>query len=494
MSRFWSASNAANYIRGTISGGLPQPFTMFCWVRHPDYGVARRAAMALSQEFPSANADNSAWMRVDGSTVDTVECLIRTSSATSREVTAATPDLWNNAWVPWMGSFSDAANFPFDVFVGDETDGAGGPNRNIGGAGEIILGQDAAQASPFNGYIAEVAVYNIALDSVDFAALKGGANPTAVQGANLVGYWSMATDTGGTIPDQSGNSGPALNVTGAVPFDSEHPVVDPPAVSDDITNVNGIDFVERDFTSNQINGVGFSTATGVTIGGVAQSGFVIVSDTLVQFDTEIDAAADLKFGAQTLTLARSNGNLQHAITLIPPEDRTYGDVSGLPWPVGSRSIFEGASPAVANGDQFEYESVTNSGDGNDVLVNPDGTYLVGGGGTTPQDFKFRLWRAADTSQWSTDFTSFVNFTPVITAVSIDDVSDITEAPVQIDGDHFGETQLQSKVYLNMAGGGIDGNEVEQAVQSWSNTQIMLTGWTLGTLPGGTDMEIIVEVE
>lgn len=262
--------------------------------------------------------------------------------------------------------------------------------------------------------------------------------------------------------------------------------------SDTITNVNGNDEVRDEHTTNRVFGSGFTGATGVTIGGVQQTAFSVVNDGEIHFDTAIDAAADLRFGAQTLVVQRGVGDLNHPITLLPRINWTYVDVAGLPWPPGEVSIFDGLSPAVANGDQCSYEGTTNV-ETNFVTVNPDGTFTITAGGTESQVFGYQVHRAADSNQWSDEFSQYINFGPVITAVSTDDISDITEAPVTIDGDNFGDLQGQSKLYLNMIGTR-DGNEVEQTIQTWSDKQIVLTGWTLGALPGGTNMFTIVAVE
>lgn len=76
----------------------------------------------------------------------------------------------------------------------------------------------------------------------------------------------------------------------------------------------------------------------------------------------------------------------------PPTGKSYVTVADLPWPVGSRSVLEGASPAAVAGNVIENDTTTTpSGFG--VTMRPDGTLaLETDDGFSEQTLEYRLWR------------------------------------------------------------------------------------------------------
>lgn len=383
------------------------------------------------------------------------------------------------------GSFPNNLNWSYAYFEGDNLLQVADSDTFEDAASGTGLGPLAMTATGV-----EHAVACACLDQdTSFSASAGWTE--IYDNAHATNFISWTAVEGALISDV--NADLTLTAAASGTFRTLSGIVISELAGDAINDVNGNDEVRRLTLLNQVNGAGFTNATGVTIGGVTQDDFNVVDDALITFATKLQAASDLKYGAQTLVVQRPTGDLNIAITLLPAVGFAYVDVAGLPWPAGSRSIFDGLVPAVSDGDQCEY-STTTEPIGQGLVVNPDGTWTLTGGGTDSQSFPFFVWRALDSNSWSSELRYYINFGPVITAVSTDDISDITEGPVDIDGDNFGEAQLGSKMYLNMAGVGMDGNEVEQTVSAWSNQKVTLTGWTLGALPGGTDMQVIVEVE
>lgn len=78
--------------------------------------------------------------------------------------------------------------------------------------------------SPFDGYIAEVAFWDVALDDAEIAAYDAGVSPALIRPGSLVSYVPLVRDSGGVID----RKGIAWTINGT-PTDSAHPALIMPA-------------------------------------------------------------------------------------------------------------------------------------------------------------------------------------------------------------------------------------------------------------------------
>lgn len=87
----------------------------------------------------------------------------------------------------------------------------------------LVIGADHFSAAPaffFNGDLAEVAIWNVALDAGELTALAKGFRPTMIRPASLVGYWPI---TGNESPElDRWTNRYDLTLTGS-PAKSDHP-------------------------------------------------------------------------------------------------------------------------------------------------------------------------------------------------------------------------------------------------------------------------------
>jgi len=65
----------------------------------------------------------------------------------------------------------------------------------------------------FDGRIAEVTVWSVALTDAEIAALGKGAHPYTVRPANIVGYWPLWTSNSGVDLSGGGNHMTATGTT-----------------------------------------------------------------------------------------------------------------------------------------------------------------------------------------------------------------------------------------------------------------------------------------
>lgn len=113
-----------------------------------------------------------------------------------------------------------------EALLNGVVDGTTTSNRSIQNtATSLVIGNDASNGGPFDGLIAEVGIWNIALSTSEFLALARGISPQLIRPASLKGYWPLY-GTGSPERDYSGN-GVSASITGSVPAGSRHAPVAP---------------------------------------------------------------------------------------------------------------------------------------------------------------------------------------------------------------------------------------------------------------------------
>ena len=167
-----------------------------------------------------------------------------------------------------------------------------------------------------------------------------------------------------------------------------------------------------------ITGTNFGASQGA--GGVAitqEAGAVSSAVTVTGWaDTSITgtvALGGLSYGAATSLVVTDNaaatGSI--AVTFVPATGYSYVTLSGYPHASGI-VVGDGASPALVDGDQVEYESTASSGA--TVTVNADGSFTLST--TDPANFDYRVRDNTDNT-WSDWATIYVNQSPVATRMA-----------------------------------------------------------------------------
>jgi hypothetical protein len=223
-----------------------------------------------------------------------------------------------------------------------------------------------------------------------------------------------------------------------------------------IANLNGTNTLKHGQACT-ISGLQFTGTPGtITLrqGALSQvqSTGVTWADTSITFTAN---TAIFAYGAVVLEVTNANGTDQENVTLQPVTGKAYL-VADVPWPVGAYSVYEDAAPGVADGDQLEYELVSDNGA--NVAMLADGTFTLDEI-LLSHTFAVRVFDQTDKT-WSAPVDITVN--PV---VSIDSV----------DGDN---TVLLGQVSATVAGNNFTGTQgtltiggVTQTIQSWTDTLI-----------------------
>jgi len=231
----------------------------------------------------------------------------------------------------------------------------------------------------------------------------------------------------------------------------------PPSLAPVISGFNG--------GSGTISHGEVCTATGVQFTGTPGT-ITLIQGTLSQVqstavtwgDTSIEFTANTSifaYGLVVLQIENANGIDEINVTLIPAAGKAFL-VADVPWSVTDYSVFEDAAPSVADGDQLEYDLVTDNGA--DVAMFADGTFTLDEILLT-HTFSVRVFDQTDLT-WSAAVDITVNPVVVIDYVDGDNVIQLGQVGATVAGNNF----LGTAGTLTIGG-------TAQTVQSWTDTLI-----------------------
>jgi len=190
------------------------PFTLSAWF-NCDNVTALGALVSISDEA----TDNERWvLQADGASAGdpvrlrSVAAGTGVNAATSTGYTAGS---WNHA----CGIGRSATSR--DAYLNGGGKGSSAASNTPAGLDNTTLGLSdrATDIEPFPGLLAEVCVWNIALNDQDVALLAAGYHPLEVRPVGIVGYWPLVNRSNPHL-DLSGRN-QHMVVTGAFP--ATHP-------------------------------------------------------------------------------------------------------------------------------------------------------------------------------------------------------------------------------------------------------------------------------
>lgn len=178
------------------------------------------------------------------------------------------------------------------------------------------------------------------------------------------------------------------------------------------------------------------------------------ADTSITFTANTSIFA---YGPIVVEVVNANGTAQGNYTLVPVSGKAY-IAADVPWPGTAYSVFQGASPAVADGDQLEYETTTNNG--GTVTMFADGTFSINDS-TQAHTFHVRVFDQTDLT-WSSSTLITVAASSVVSITSVANGGNVVRGAsgVTILGSGFGATA-----------GTVTIGGIAQTVASWSNSAI-----------------------
>ena len=197
---YLTAGDIPNYDGPAIS--------VFCWYK-PDVQPSGVNQWLLNNFYPWTMQLNSDW-------TITIHMIANPNALGVSRTSTATFALsqWNSLGFFYTGNSSTGGTMVNGTVESAIVYGTG----LAGTTGAMQFGR----AATCNGRLAEVAIWNAALSSPNWAALHAGAKPETIATGNLIDVWPLI---GNTSPEPSLLSARSLTVVGTVPgVPGEHPI------------------------------------------------------------------------------------------------------------------------------------------------------------------------------------------------------------------------------------------------------------------------------
>lgn len=212
MSRsFNGSSDKLSYAGAAITA---TPLTMAAWIKRGTAGTSAGTVMFLGNSGSVGNVNHWRVNRAftdDGNASVTASTCGPTSGASNATCTRSITDWPEDTWGHVAGVFgSDTSRYGYAQGVASTETTA---SKTPSGANITTLGKqdNITGASWFSGEMAEAAIWNVALDAAEIAALAAGVCPLLVRPTSLVSYWPII---GQYSPEIDMKGGYGLTVTG----------------------------------------------------------------------------------------------------------------------------------------------------------------------------------------------------------------------------------------------------------------------------------------
>lgn len=190
--------NTANYLQvGDVSeiDITGTAITVSCWVQLD----AVTLAQGLVTKF---NASGSRQYGLEISASPAKADFV-VSDGTNSTVCAGATTLTAGPWYHICGVQTSTDVF---VYLNGAQDGTHATQRTLVNTTALLqFGKYQTAGFPFDGRLAEIAIWNVSLSATEVAALAAGYPASGIQAANLRGYWQLKGESS-PEPDTSGNS------------------------------------------------------------------------------------------------------------------------------------------------------------------------------------------------------------------------------------------------------------------------------------------------
>lgn len=222
-------SDSAKYT-GSLGATTGTPLTISCWVYRTNLSANNRCAVMYGDGGGSDNHHVGVRSNTTG------QAVASSRNATTNANSTTTEAALESAWHHYAGVFtSDSSRTGY-------LDGAAASANttsltSVNAFDEFIVGNNLAGTLQMIGYIGHVAVWKSALTAGQITSLAGGANPQAIDAANLIAYYPL-TNSGNVGEDIIG--GYNLTLNGSAAYNSENPTVDAYSAAKRIVPVNFI--------------------------------------------------------------------------------------------------------------------------------------------------------------------------------------------------------------------------------------------------------------
>jgi len=201
-------NNAANYLEVATVPATGTPVSMACWFNTATVN-ANDTMISLAD---SGTTNNWLIMNMRGGVAgDPIAVWI--NAAGSQQITVTTSGVTAGQWHHGLAVFASSTSRT--IYLDGGSSATGTTNLTATGLDRLSVGRvgDSTPSSEFNGQIAEVALWDVALTAADALMLSKGYSPLFVKPGNLIAYYPII---GNNSPETDLIAGANLTVNGTV--------------------------------------------------------------------------------------------------------------------------------------------------------------------------------------------------------------------------------------------------------------------------------------
>jgi hypothetical protein len=191
------------------------PFTIFGWVKPASASTGFGGLVSMGASGGTQYVGAFDFGSVNG------KIAARTRGSSSADANSTT-GIVTASWQPFMAVFTSASSRTIYYASGAAVTNTATESPTLGNLNRLRLGVfPTAESSWFNGDMAEVAIWTIALGSTEWTSLSGGASPPTVQPDGLLDYWSLFS----TAASQTGLNGRVLTASNTSTSATHPPII-----------------------------------------------------------------------------------------------------------------------------------------------------------------------------------------------------------------------------------------------------------------------------
>lgn len=225
MSYIFDGSN--DRMIGSFNSSYPgSALTIACFFKHTHPGVTD---VMVNLGNTAGDVNGSHQLRA-AATSSYSAITTDTAAVTSGSSTSNLLGVYNGLWTGFVGVFTETGVAGTSnhrvVYVGDiATTGTANTGSRVTGNAfkHISLGENLSLAGDYDGQLAEVAMWRIALSTANITSYLAGTAASGLSASDLIGYWPLSASSA-TQSNDGIDVGGDLTVTGAT-FSADHPTI-----------------------------------------------------------------------------------------------------------------------------------------------------------------------------------------------------------------------------------------------------------------------------
>lgn len=188
----WDFDGTDDYMEAALGANYDVPKTLACWFNSD---TTNKAATLISLTTGAVGANESPALILSITSAAQVRAAATATNGANNSISAGTHGLqtWHHAAARFSGATSRIAYLD-GVAATENTN-----NRPTGGSlDNLTIGRGSGgtynPSLPFNGRMAEVAVWDVALDAAEIAALASGYKPSQIRPDKLLFYLPLVRE------------------------------------------------------------------------------------------------------------------------------------------------------------------------------------------------------------------------------------------------------------------------------------------------------------